>query len=481
MKRLYEILPVLAILGFFLLGTSAQAAGWQAGTAKVVITPRQSMWMAGFGARNHPSEGVEHDLWAKALALVDPAGRRCLIVALDVCGIDRELSLRIRNAFQKELGIDRDRVVLSCSHTHCGPVLGANLLTMYPLDAEQKQRVDDYTAILEKSVRECAASAFAKLEPVALAWGNGRADFAVNRRNNKEPDVPSLRERLSLEGPVDHDVPVLSVRGNDRTIRAVLFGYACHCTVLNYYKFCGDYAGFAQIALESAYPGAQAMFIAGCGADQNALPRKSVEIARAYGNALAKAVGGVLDSPMRAIRTGLSAAYEEIPLRFGTLPSHAQVELDTKSTNPFIARRAAKLLLTYQKDGALPSTYPYPVQVWQLDELTWIILGGEVVVDYSLRLKRNLGSSRTWVSGYCNDVMAYIPSLRVLKEGGYEGETAMIYYGLPAKWSEDVDIQIVESVRGLTHSLATGKAPLDRARGRRSDTPASAQVAAGFP
>jgi hypothetical protein len=77
----------------------------------------------------------------------------------------------------------------------------------------------------------------------------------------------------------------------------------------------------------------------------------------------------------------------------------------------------------------------------------WILLGGEVVVDYSLRLKRNLGSSRTWVSGYCNDVMAYIPSLRVLKEGGYEGATAMIYYGLPGSWSERVEEQIVGAVR----------------------------------
>ena len=87
-----------------------------------------------------------------------------------------------------------------------------------------------------------------------------------------------------------------------------------------------------------------------------------------------------------------------------------------------------------------------PVEVWKLDGLTWIFLGGEVVVDYSLRIKRNLGSSHTWVSAYCNDVMAYIPSKRVLNEGGYEGATAMIYYGQPSPWSEQVEEAIIDAI-----------------------------------
>ncbi len=71
-----------------------------------------------------------------------------------------------------------------------------------------------------------------------------------------------------------------------------------------------------------------------------------------------------------------------------------------------------------------------------------------------MRIKRNLGSSQTWVSGYCNDVMAYIPSLRVLKEGGYEGAGAMVYYGLPSAWSEAVEEAIIRTVDRLVD--ATG-------------------------
>jgi hypothetical protein len=90
---------------------------------------------------------------------------------------------------------------------------------------------------------------------------------------------------------------------------------------------------------------------------------------------------------------------------------------------------------------------------WRLGDLTWIFLGGEVVVDYSLRLKRNLGTSNTWVSSYCNDVMAYIPSLRVLKEGGYEGDRSMIYYGQPTTWSDRVEDEIVAAIRRIVRRL----------------------------
>jgi hypothetical protein len=101
-----------------------------------------------------------------------------------------------------------------------------------------------------------------------------------------------------------------------------------------------------------------------------------------------------------------------------------------------------------EKQGSLRKTYPYPVQVWQVgNDLKLVTLGGEVVVDYSLRLKRELGQGRTWVMGYANDVMAYIPSLRVLKEGGYEGGGAMVYYGLPTVWAPRVEEHILATVR----------------------------------
>ena len=422
------------------------AEGSRAGTARVVITPKQPTWMAGYGNRTKPSEGAVHDLWAKALVLEDASGRKAALVTLDICGIGRELSLKIRARLKADLGIDRDHVVLSCSHTHCGPVVGDNLIGMYPMDDAQRQVVAEYAKFLADSIVDVTTRAAKDLEPVEMAWGTGKADFAVNRRNNKEADVPALRDRLALEGPVDHDVPVLRVQGAGGKTLAVVFGYACHCTVLSFNQFCGDYAGFAQLAVEKNNPGAQAMFVAGCGADQNPLPRRTIELAKGYGERLATGVQHVLESAMEPITTPLKASYSEIELGFGTMPTREQIEEEAKSKTLAIANRAKTLLQTLDAKGQLPASYPYPVQAWRLGELTWIFLGGEVVVDYSLRIKRNLGSSHTWVSSYCNDVCAYIPSLRVLKEGGYEGATSMIYYGQPTIWSEKVEEDIIDAV-----------------------------------
>lgn len=430
------------------------AEGSRAGAAQVAITPKQPTWMAGYGSRTKPSEGAIHDLWAKALVLEDESGRKAVLVTLDLCGIGRELSLKIRGRLKSELGIERDHVVLSCSHTHSGPVVGDNLIGMYPMNDAQRQVVVEYAQFLSDSIVEVTTQAVKNLRPAKLAWGTGRADFAVNRRNNKEPEVPELRNRLALQGPVDHDVPVLRVQAADNKTLAVVFGYACHCTVLSFNKFCGDYAGFAQLAVEKNNPGAQAMFVAGCGADQNPIPRRTIELAQGYGEKLAAGVQRVLESAMEPITTPLKASYSEIELGFGTMPTRAQIEEDSKSKTLAIANRAKALLKTLDAKGELPSSYPYPVQAWRLGELTWVFLGGEVVVDYSLRIKRNLGSSHTWVSSYCNDVPAYIPSLRVLKEGGYEGATSMIYYGQPTVWSEKVEEDIIDAVNRAAKTVA---------------------------
>jgi neutral ceramidase len=449
LRAMMGLLTALILTGF----PAEALAAWQAGTAKVAITPHQPMWMSGYAARTKPSEGAVHDLWAKALAIKDPSGRVVLLVTLDLVGIDRELSTRLRDALQRRHGLGRDRIVLACSHTHCGPVVGSNLLTMYRIDEAERQRIADYTKRLETLVLYVAGRALGHLADARLSWATGRCDFAVNRRENREADVPKLRERLALKGPDDHDVPVLRVSRPDGSLLSVVFGYACHCTVLDFNRFCGDYAGFAQTELESRHPGATALFVAGCGGDQNPIPRRSLALAERYGKQLAGDVESVLAGPMYTLERGITTIYEEIPLAFARLPTRDELEKAAHDSNFYIASRAKHLLSVIESQGRLEPNYLYPVEAWKLDGLTWIFLGGEVVVDYSLRVKRNLGSSHTWISAYCNDVMAYIPSKRVLLEGGYEGATAMIYYGQPSPWAETVEEAIIEAVARATKAI----------------------------
>ena len=407
------------------------------------------MWMSGYGARNKPADGKLHDLWAKALVLEDSSGGRAVLVTLDLCGIDRELSLRVRKAIVDKHELDLASIALCSTHTHSGPVVGENLRAMYFLDDRQQQLVRDYTAELEAKLAALVSDAIQDLAPAQLQWGSGTAAFAVNRRNNKEQEVPQLREQNALKGPIDHSLPVLAVHDSSGRLKAIACGYACHATTLDGYQWCGDWPGYAMIELEKAHPGALAMIWAGCGADQNPLPRRKVELAEAYGRQLAAGAEQVLDASLKPIEGQLSTVYEEIALPLTEMPTREQLEADKKSQNRYAVRRAEILLERWDREGQLASTYPYPVQVWKLGpDVTWVFLGGEVVVDYALRLKQELSPS-IWVAGYANDVMAYIPSRRVLSEGGYEGGGAMVIYGMPGLWAPEVEDNIIAAVKRL--------------------------------
>ncbi|HJT31460.1 MAG TPA: neutral/alkaline non-lysosomal ceramidase N-terminal domain-containing protein [Pirellulales bacterium] len=443
---------LLSALMFALLVSPVAAETWKAGTAKVTITPERPMWMSGYAARTRPAEGTMIDLWAKALVLEDPAGQRAALVTMDLVGIPRDLSLAVRDVVETRYGLSRPQIMLAVSHTHCGPVVGRNL-PMYFFDDAQRKLVDEYAASLQQKLVELVGEAIERLAPCELAWANGQATFAVNRRNNKEADVPGRREQGLLTGPVDYDVPVLSVRDGERRLVAVVFGYACHATVLDFYQWSGDYPGFAQATLEESHPGATALFWAGCGGDQNPVPRRKPELCRQHGQKLAAAVERVLAGVMRPIEDHLTTSYREIELPFAQLPSHEELQQQAASANKYEGARANALLAEIDAGHPLKTTYPYPVQVWRLGrDVRLIALGGEVVVDYALRLKAELGRETTWVAGYTNDVMAYIPSRRVLTEGGYEGGGAMVYYGLPTTWSPEVEELIVRQVHEQVHT-----------------------------
>ena len=427
----------------------AFAADWKAGAAKANITPPSFMWMAGYASRDHVAEEKLTDLWAKALVLEDPVGNRAVLVTLDLVGIDRPLSQSICARLAKSHGLKRDQIAINCSHTHTGPVVARNLRPMHylMLDAEQKKLVDDYATLLEEKVAQAVAQALSKLAPSQISFGSGKTTFAVNRRNNKEPMVPELRTAGKLVGPVDHDVPVLAVRDSGGNLKAVAFGYACHATVLSSYQWSGDYPGFAQIAVEELHPDCVALFVAGCGGDQNPLPRRTVDKAQEYGRRLAAAVEDVLSAPMALVGESVTTTYAEIEAPLGALPSRQQLADDAQSKDKYVAARAKTLLEDLDAGRPLEPKYPYPVQTWKLgSQVQWVFLGGEVVVDYAVRLKSELADTRTWVAGYSNDVMAYIPSRRVLMEGGYEGGGAMVYYGLPTIWAPEIEETIVAEV-----------------------------------
>ena len=452
MNRVYWK-PLAAVLAWFVVATSIFAAepppadaGWKAGAASVVITPAEPMWMAGYASRNKPSEGKFQDLFAKALALQDAAGTRLVIVTCDLIGIPRALRDAVEKDVREKHKLPPECLLMNASHTHSGPVV--RVKSFYSLSEQHEQQVDKYAAGLQQKLVTLAGQSLADLAPARLGYCHARAGFAMNRRL---PSKTGYQNSPNPDGPVDHDVPVLRVERADGKLRAVLFGYACHNTTLGLYQFCGDYAGFAQQYVEEAHPGVTALFTIGCGADQNPYPRSTLEWAQRHGRSLADAVEAALLPQARPIRGPLRAAFQEVSLAFAPAPSRDELVRMKEKGSQYEKRHAAKLLEELDKNGRIRPDYAYPVQVVQFgDELILVALAGEVVVDYSLRLKRELAGPAVWVAGYSNDVFGYVPSARVLKEGGYEASGAVLYSSLSGPFAPSVE----ERIAGKVHELA---------------------------
>lgn len=438
MKKLLWLVVVLAC-------SPVMAKGWKAGVARVVITPDGPIWQAGYASRTHASEGKLHDLWAKALALEDENGRRVVLVTTDMLGFPKAMSDRIREQLKKQTGLDKSQIILNSSHTHSGPVLYDALQDIYPLSEAGQKTIDAYSRKLETTIVRLVANAIADLEPADIFAQNGVTRFQVNRRNNKEG---ALREQTELKGPNDYAVPVIKVVTATGKLKAITFGYACHPTVLDLYQLSGDYPGFAQLELEKTFPGTTALFFQGGAGDQNPLPRRTVPLARQYGRELAVAVERVLEEPMRPLAARASTAYTEIDLPLSAPPTEADLKKTQQDEAPYMRRWATRLLSEKQQGKPFRSSYPYPMQLWKLGDQPIFSFGGELVIEYTLTCKQRFGQD-VFVMGYCNDVMGYIPSVTILKEGGYEGDSSQMVYGLPSIWDARVPDLIQQEITRL--------------------------------
>jgi len=452
-KRISAAITLYLVLNIFRTGFGSDipmgsTPSWQAGVASVIITPEEPMWMAGYASRNHPSEGTLHDLWAKALAFKDASGKKAVLVTSDIVGFSRVMSDHIRDRLKEKYGLDRDQILLNSSHTHTGPEVDLEKFRwrLGNPDPQQVRLIEQYNKKLEDNIVEVVGKAFNSMQPVEIFSQNGFTRFQINRRNNREAEIHLATD---LNGPNDYAVPVIKVVNTKGELVAVAFGYSCHATVLSFYKWSGDYPGFAQIEVEKNHPGTTALFFQCTGGNQNPLPRRSVALAQQYGQELAAAVERVMNEDMFKLEPVITTVYSEIDLPFSSAPSEAELINYEENSSGLDKSWARYMLEKIRKGEQLMASYPYPMQVWKLGDQAIMIMGGEVVVEYSIELKKIFGQD-IFVLGYSNDPnMAYIPDSDILTEGGYEGETSMRAKGLPSKWSPDIETMILGEMKRL--------------------------------
>ena len=447
----------LLLLYLTLLAIPLRAADteWKAAAAKAVITPKEPMYMAGYAGRTKPAEGTASDLFAKALALEDKHGTRFVFVTLDLIGVPRTLRADLEKRLAEAYHLPPEGLLLNASHTHCGPEYRVDSKPgiFVEVNSAAAAQGEAYGKFLEDTLYQVIGDALTHLAPANVTYHHARCGFSMNRRL---PLNGGYANSPNPEGPVDQAVPVLRVTDAEGNIRAILFGCACHNTTLPFYQWCGDYAGFAEADIEEAHPGAVALFMQGCGGDQNPYPRGKLELAKMHGQSLATAVDAALTATAQPIHGPLREKFADVDIDFAAVPTRAELDEQTKSRDKYTVGHAQRLLQQLDAGQTLPTRYPYPVQVLRFgDGLTFVGLAGETVVDYSLRLKRELAGPPVWIAGYCNDVMGYIPSRRVLEEGGYEAGDSMKFSNLPGPWAPTTEERII----GEVHTLLRGLAP----------------------
>jgi Neutral/alkaline non-lysosomal ceramidase, N-terminal len=424
------------------------------GVAVVDVTPDYPIRMVGYESRKTESAGIASRLKVRALAIgADGDADRgpAVLVAVDNCAVGAKVNEEVAARLNRKAKLPRERFTVCSTHTHCAPGLSSGLDFIFssPLPPDQRSRIERYTRELSDAIEKAALDALAARAPATLAWGQGRVGFAANRRVLKNGRWVGFG--VNPNGPVDHSLPVLRATDAGGKVKAVLFGYACHCTTLGgeFNKICAEWTGYACDEIEKEAPGAIAVAIIGCGADANPEPRRNLDDAKAHGTAAGREVNRLVASTLTPLSGRIQSQLRKIELPLESLPARAKLEDQTKvaGATGFLARTLIERL---DRGESLPTTVPYVVQTWCFgDEMAMVFLAGEVVVDYALRLKWEIDADRLWVAAYSNDVPCYIPSRRVLSEGGYEADFSMIYYGHPSRFAPATEDLIIQAVHAI--------------------------------
>lgn len=420
------------------------------GVARVDITPERPIRLAGYGNRSKSeSDGIIQRLEAKALAFGNDAEHPSVLITVDLVGITERIASKLKQQLSKKAGINPEQIVICASHTHGGPEIG-NLLNILQyrdggysdslLSLDQLVHIAQYTEMLCQKLEEVSLAALKNRKPALVAWGQGQAYFAANRRTKG--------------GPVDPALPILRIKNLDGTLKAVFVNYACHGTTLEgINEINADWIGEAKRLIEANHPGCIAMVALGCGADADPEPRGNMEDVKLHGQEISDNVDKLIVSQLQPLSSPPVGNMKWIKLPFSkiaTVPELIKLTED-KTLKGYFARVALDRII---RGETIPSEVNLPVQVWNFgDKLAMINLGGEVVVDYSIRLKNEFGAEHLWINAYSNDVPCYIASRRVIREGGYEADFSMYCYDKPSPLAEESEDLIVTAVNEMMPAI----------------------------
>jgi dienelactone hydrolase len=423
-------------------------SSWKVGYAEADITPAPGeALLAGFGQPRQVA-GTLAPLRAQALAIEDEQGHRALLFTADVLGFGRGSVDVLRRKIEKAHGLAAPSVCFAASHTHWGPAInyGANFaiggLNVW------------YVGRLEETILRLADRALRDLSASRLEYGACEAHIGMNRR------LPNERGEMGWgpnpNGSYDPHTPILRVTRAQSPKQIVLVGHACHPTSTGTIdKWSPDYPAALRRKLESDLADARALFVMGCGGDAKVVfPNEATgKIEFAADPQLSQRAGETLAADVLAYlsRDELSALDAELETRLisGNLSlqeprSRAQIEElafdgNARNSSTWWARQSLACPDSRRSFG-------YEVQAWRLGALTVVALAGEVCADWGPMVRALPKTRHAMTIGYANEVAGYIPTARIIREGGYEGDTSHMAYFLPAPFQPQMEIELTALV-----------------------------------
>jgi neutral ceramidase len=431
-----------------------------AGAARVKLDPPAGIAMLGYGNRVGLNAGVHDDLAAQALVLSDGANK-VAIAGVDVLALGIRIADDIRERVAASTRIPADSILVCATHTHSAPAF--NIFATPRADAKPAEGRDlEWEQALPKKIASAIIQANENLEPATLRSGSAPFTLGVHRRLLRPHG--QIQIAVNRSGPADAEVEALGLYRPDGTPIAFLMNYPCHGVVLceDNMLYSRDWPGFAMDEIEAAAASAGAprpisIFIQGATGNVDPRSRGNFEVAEQHGRAMGRAAFDALDRApsisdakiaarrialnlnLKDFSTDLAVARECAAQTQASLDNHRggtgyQLKRLRDHHAQSIAALSALEVLEEQnrRDRRVNMTtreLATAMTVVTLGNLAFVGIPGELFVELGLALKAIPHFARTFVAGYCNDLIGYIPTRAAYPEGGYEVDTARIAAG----------------------------------------------------
>lgn len=415
--------------------------------------------MYGFAARDAKggATGVHDDLYTRTLYL-SQGDEEVLIIGMDLLFFHRAEIDRFKGAIAREMGLAPRQILINTSHTHLGPMVGT-AWTYAPFHVPNVFYLDELERALIATSQEARETA-----REATVWaGATKSSLPMSRRAFDENGDLIQHMKPNPDGVVEDTLPVCLIKDENHDPIALLFSVSCHLSTASGYEISNDYPGVA-IQLLNQYLGRDVtLFLQGTGGDSKASvigqgdrwKSGTWEDVAVAGRMVADEVMGLLESGLAEVKPSLRA--QQVDTHWPLQPLKSRDEYARASEDENVAewdRMWLKTLVDWMDSGRpVPTSTPVMLHGIQIGEdLRLVGLEGEAVSELGLLMEAFYDGGITFPLGYTDGCQAYLPTSKMLDEGGYEALSCW-EYGLPTPFAKGIEDVIL---RGLKHLKAEG-------------------------